>query len=167
MSNKITPVRVTFQPQDVFWINTLALRRDESKKQTGNPLTRNPSKLDETKTSFGVNVLGVMGELAAKRVHGGSIDTGIRRGGDGGVPDLKLDDGRMVEVKSTPHVKHRQPKLTLNLGEVDKAEHFCLVAVQLPDIVYVYPIIDRQELESKMKDHDYGYGNRKVYSYNS
>ena len=166
MSNKVTPVRIILTPETVAYCMTLAYGRDASKNQVGDPMTRCKTKIDKTKTSFGTNVEGIIGEVAARQHYGGKIDTSIRPEGDGHAPDLILADGRGVEIKATPYNKRYEPKINLYPHEVEFADHFCLVAVQLPDIVYVYPIIDRQELESKMKDHDYGYGNRKVYSYN-
>jgi hypothetical protein len=165
--NKVVPNRVVLKPEEVMYCMTLAYGRDVSKNQVGDPMTRCKSKIDPSKSSFGTNVEGIIGEMAARKVHGGRIDTGIRASGDGHAPDLILPDGRGVEVKATPHNKKYEPKLNLYPKEVEYAEHFCLVSVQLPDIAFVYPVIDRQELESKMKDHDYGYGLRKVYAYNS
>lgn len=160
MKNQIEPTKIVFQPEDAMWLMTLALRRDENKG------ANSKGKLDTTKTSFGVDVLGVFGEMAVAKVHGGTMDREIRRAGDGGKPDCNLRDGRRVEVKATPYVKYGKPKLTLNLDEVEKADHFCLVAVQLPDIAHVYPVLTKEEFLAHCYDDDFGHGARKVYKYN-
>jgi len=158
--------QIILSPAEVNYAMALAIGRDASKNQKGCPMTRCKSKISKKHTSFGVNLAGLIGELASRKVYGGKINTEILPEGDGHAPDLITADGRGVEVKTSLYAGSQNEMIFMPY-EVGCSEHYCLVKVTLPDIAYVYPIIDLAELESTMYDKDFGYGARKVYNYKS
>lgn len=50
-----------------------------------------------------IHLLGILGEMAIAHLLGGNLDATARPGGDDGQPDVRLPDGRGVNVKTRTH----------------------------------------------------------------
>lgn len=149
-------IPVTLSPPEAAYCFALALQRDACKANRS-------SRHSSTHSGFAVHLAGVIGEIAAKRVHGGTINTSPMPSGDGHKPDLILPDGREVEVKVSMYTG-KDLEIKFEPDEITFVKHACLVHVTLPDTARVYPIWDMQWLSPRLKRKHYPNGLRLVYS---
>jgi hypothetical protein len=150
--------RVQLTPAEVAFALAIATQRDACKKPELRDFRRS-----KTHTGFGVNFAGLIGEMCVRRIYGGKIDQTIRPAGDNHAADLRMADGKRVEVKTTLF-SGDAADLKFEPGEVDRFDYCCFVKVVLPDLGYVYPIWSSEELKPlfEMKN----YGNGEMYIFN-
>mgnify|MGYP003147048290 CR=1 FL=1 len=112
-------------------------------------------------SGFGVHVAGVVGEICASKVYGGKLDQNVYAQGDNHAPDLILEDGTGLEVKTTLH-QGENPWLVVSRNELNASTHLCLVQATLPDSGNVFPIVSKQDFMERMEVRDLGHGERFV-----
>lgn len=83
-----------FLPEEYERIRRMAVLRQRSKDAYG--------IADGKMVTNGIDahVLGLAGEFAVAELFGGALDARTRLGGDDGAPDVELDDGTTVNVKT-------------------------------------------------------------------
>lgn len=148
------PWLIVLKPPEVSFALAVAIQRDACK-----PEHLRDNRVSKKHSAFGVHFAGVVGELCARKVYGGTLNTKVLRNGDGHLPDLTLSDGQRVEVKANLF-NGRDIHLRFELDELDRVELACLVGVTLPDQGLVYPIVTRAVIVECGKSVDYGYGAR-------
>jgi len=119
-------------------------------------------KFDKGNTSYSVNLLGRLGEVAVSKVLRVPTDDSITPSGDGGY-DLETSTQR-IQVKTST-----LPQLIFNAPELFSADIAVLVHFTgdkvLPHVDGIYDVlgwIDRETFLAKHYNHDYGYGMRLV-----
>ena len=116
---------------------------------------------DKKNSSFGVNVLGHLGEVAVSRVLGTPVDYEIRTHGDAGYDTTYA--GKTVQVKTST-----LPTLIFNSARAFSADIAILVEyvgndranANLDPRFVVHGWITREEFMVHHHNHDYGYGVR-------
>jgi hypothetical protein len=121
-------------------------------------------KFDAKNTSYAVNLMGHLGEQAAARVYGGTVDTSVRTGGDDGY-DLHIGGLRYQVKTSTTR------DLIFNAPELFSADRAILVTLigdrtqpHIGSYFIVWGHISRERFMEVFRYHDYGYGKRLVCS---
>ena len=148
--------QVQLTPAEVAFCVAIATQRDACKPNRS-------SRLSKKQSGFGVHFSGVIGEVAFRKVHGGSVNQSILPNGDGHKPDFFLSDGRHVEVK-TSLFTGKDVTVKFEANELD-FEWCSLVQIAgWPDIVNVFPVWHKDEMSFSRCD--YGYGERWVWSPN-
>lgn len=119
-------------------------------------------KFDSKNTSYSVNLMGHLGERAAARVYGGSVDTTVRTAGDAGY-DLYVGGLRYQVKTSTTR------DLIFNAPELFNADRAILVTLvgdrtqpHRDSKFIVWGHISRRRFMEVFKYHNYGYGDRLV-----
>lgn len=143
---------ITLSPPEVAFATSLAIQRDACKHNRD-------SRLSGEYTGFGVHLIGVIGEMCFRKVHGGKMNLDILPEGDSHKPDIILPDGRKVEVKSRTW-RGDDVHLIFENDELDTLEYASLVQVGLPDRGTVWPVWSREFLLNKLERDNYGYGSR-------
>lgn len=120
-------------------------------------------KFDKNNTSYSVNLLGRLGEMACGKVLGLPVDDTITPSGDDG-HDLTTPLGKNIQVKTST-----LDKLIFNAGHLFVSDYAVLVQFvgdkQFPHVDGKFRIlgwIDRETFLAKHYNHDYGYGVRLV-----
>lgn len=120
-------------------------------------------KFDKNNTSYSVNLMGRLGEVAVSKVLRVPTDDSITPDGDSGF-DLTTSLGARVQVKTST-----LPQLIFNAPELFSAELAVLVHFSgdkvLPHVDGVFDVlgwVDRETFLAKHYNHDYGYGMRLV-----
>jgi hypothetical protein len=119
-------------------------------------------KFDKGNTSYSVNLLGRLGEVAVSKVLRVPTDDAITPGGDGGY-DLETPTKR-IQVKTSTLPQLIFNSLELFTADVAVLVHFTGDKV-LPHVDGVYDVmgwVDRQTFFDNYYNHDYGYGVRFV-----
>ena len=124
-------------------------------------------KFDKNNTSYSVNLLGRLGEMACARLLGLQVDDSIAPSGDNG-HDLSTPLGKNIQVKTST-----LDKLIFNAAELFKSDYAVLVQFLgdkvLPHVDSSFIIlgwIDRETFLANHYNHDYGYGIRLVMDAN-
>ena len=124
-------------------------------------------KFDKNNSSYSVNLLGQLGEVACGRVLGLQVDRTISPSGDDG-HDLRTDAGETIQVKTST-----LPQLIFNAPHLFISDIAVLVQFfgdkQLPHVDGVFQVvgwIDRKTFLARCYPHDYGYGTRLVMDAN-
>lgn len=119
-------------------------------------------KFDEKNTSYAVNLMGYLGEIAVARALNVEPDRTVRTGGDDGY-DLVYNN-KTIQVKTST-----LPSLIFNSPDLFTADIAILVQLvgdrQNPHINAQYHIlgqIRREDFEKRAYQKDYGYGTRYV-----
>lgn len=149
-------IEAVLTPPEISYALSLATQRDACKTNPG-------YRLSKVHSGFGVNFAGVLGEVLFRKVYGGKLNTQILPNGDGHAPDIIMDDGREVEVK-TSLFQGREPKMIFEKEELDCAGHCCLVQLTLPDTGKVSPIYEWSFIEPRLEKANFGYGERWVFN---
>lgn len=120
-------------------------------------------KFDKNNSSYSVNLLGRLGEVACGRILGLPLDETITPSGDGG-HDLVTPLGKNIQVKTST-----LDKLIFNAADLFVSDMAVLVQFfgdkQLPHVDGEFILkgwIDRETFLDKHYNHDYGYGIRLV-----
>lgn len=120
-------------------------------------------KFDKNNSSYSVNLMGRLGEVACARILGCQVDETISPSGDNG-HDLLTVLGKSVQVKTSTLAQ-----LIFNAPELFVSDIAVLVQFfgdkQLPHVDSYFDIkgwITREEFLAKHYLHDYGYGTRLV-----
>jgi hypothetical protein len=140
---------------EVHYAMALATQRDACKQNRD-------SRISKKHTGFAVHFAGVVGELCFRKVYGGKINTNILPDGDGHAPDILLQDGRRVEVK-TSMFSGSDVALKFEPNELGSFTHCSLVQVTLPDSGVVFPIWSWDHIKNQLEEADYGYGKRMIF----
>lgn len=146
---------IDFSAFDVVYCALVAERRNVVKEPTG---TVNLRKCN--RTDFEVHMLGAMGELAAARWLGVSVDTSVAPSGDDKITDLVVGTTR-VQVKART-VQEKPVYLFFNRREQFQADVAVLALVLGPARVQIAGWIRRQEFLEQAVSMDFGYGPRVV-----
>jgi hypothetical protein len=124
-------------------------------------------KFDKNNSSYSVNLMGRLGEIAAARILGLQTDDSIAPSGDNG-HDLTTVLGRTVQVKTST-----LPQLIFNAPELFVSDVAVLVKFtgdkQLPHVDSEFDVMGWVTRESFLANHylhDYGYGVRLVMDAN-
>jgi len=141
-------------PPEVAYALSIATERYSCKAGKG-------TRISKKHTGFAVNFAGVVGELCFRKVYGGKINTAVLPNGDNHAPDIILDDGREVEVKTS--LFGGNPVIIFEDNELDCAKHVSLVKLTLPDWGMVYPIYTWDYVKPRLTTTDFGYGKRWVF----
>jgi len=117
-------------------------------------------KFDKNNSSYAVNLMGYLGEMAAAKVLNVKTDNKIRTHGDDGF-DLKLK-GKTIQVKTST-----LPELIFNRLNLFKADVGMLVQLEgdktRPHIDATYHVLGyilKEDFLNLYKVKNYGYGNR-------
>ncbi|CAB5221848.1 hypothetical protein UFOVP359_99 [uncultured Caudovirales phage] len=154
----LNPIEVTFTKEEIDHAVSFIdkLTKDKAKNKVYD------AKFDRNNTSYSVNLMGYLGELAAAKVLGIKTDTEIRTHGDEGF-DLKLNS-KTIQVKTST-----LPELIFNRLNLFTADVGMLVQFQgdrtRPHINSVYHVIGYIKKEDFLKSYytkNYGYGDRFV-----
>ena len=120
-------------------------------------------KFDKNNSSYSVNLMGRLGEVAVAKVLGLQVDDSISPSGDDG-HDLKTVLGRSIQVKTST-----LPQLIFNASYLFISDYAVLVRFigdkQLPHVDSKFEImgwVEREIFLAKHFNHDYGYGVRLV-----
>jgi hypothetical protein len=154
----LSPVQVTFTEKEiehaVAFINKLT--KDKNKNNVYD------AKFDKNNTSYSVNLMGYLGEMAAAKVLGVETDSEIRTHGDEGF-DLKLNK-KTIQVKTST-----LPELIFNRLDLFSADLGVLVQLEgdrvNPHVDAIYHVIGYISKEDFMESYsikNYGYGDRFV-----
>lgn len=111
-------------------------------------------------SAYGSHFIGVIAELAARKIYGGKIDQRLLPEGDGHQPDLlRRKDGQALEIKA---VTFNGPEVMLKLNpeEVFQEMLYVLVQVSLPDICRILPPISGKMIAAIGKTRNFGHGDR-------
>jgi hypothetical protein len=124
-------------------------------------------KFDKNNSSYSVNLMGRLGEMACARILGLHTDDSISPSGDDG-HDLKTQLGKTIQVKTST-----LDRLIFNAPELFVSDIAVLVQFfgdkQLPHVdskFHVIGWIDRETFLANHYKHDYGYGIRLVMDAN-
>jgi hypothetical protein len=117
-------------------------------------------KFDRNNSSYSVNLMGYLGEMAAAKVLKVKTDNKIRTHGDEGF-DLKLN-GKTIQVKTST-----LPELIFNRLNLFKADIGLLVQLEgdktrphLNAVYHVIGYITKDDFINSYKKKNYGYGDR-------
>ena len=154
----LTPVEVTFTQKEIdhaiSFINKLTKDKNENKVYD--------AKFDKNNTSYSVNLMGYLGEMAAAKVLNIETDSKIRTHGDEGF-DLKLNN-ETIQVKTST-----LPELIFNRLNLFTADIGILVQLEgdrvNPHINSIYHVIGYIKKEDFIRSYsikNYGYGDRFV-----
>lgn len=120
-------------------------------------------KFDKNNSSYSVNLMGRLGEIACAKTLGLQVDNSIVPSGDDG-HDLKSALGKSIQVKTST-----LPQLIFNAPELFVSDYAVLVRFigdkQLPHVDSKFEImgwIEREIFLANYFNHDYGYGIRLV-----
>lgn len=120
-------------------------------------------KFDKNNTSYSVNLLGRLGEMACARYLGLQVDDSIAPSGDSG-HDLSTPLGKNIQVKTST-----LDKLIFNAANLFVSDYAVLVQFLgdkvLPHVDSSFLLlgwIDRETFLANHYNHDYGYGVRLV-----
>jgi hypothetical protein len=124
-------------------------------------------KFDAKNTSWAVNLMGYLGELAAAKVYKTTTDNRVLTGGDAG-HDLVVDD-KTYQVKTTV-----TKELIFNSKELFSADYAILVTLigdrtqpHIDSRFIVWGDISREDFLKVCKEKNYGYGERFVCDVNA
>ncbi len=119
-------------------------------------------KFDKNNTSYAVNLMGYLGEVAVAKMLEVPTDTTVRTAGDDGY-DLVFE-GKTIQVKTSV-----LPSLIFNDVELFTADYAILVQLigdrQNPHVdseFHIHGWITREEFKNTCYRKDYGYGERFV-----
>ena len=124
-------------------------------------------KFDKNNSSYSVNLMGQLGEMACGRGLGLQVDRTITPSGDNG-HDLVTKLGKNIQVKTST-----LPQLIFNAAELFVSDIAVLVQFygdkQLPHVDSEFDLVGWVTRESFLANHylhDYGYGTRLVMDAN-
>lgn len=124
-------------------------------------------KFDKNNSSYSVNLMGRLGEVAASRLLGIPTDDSVTPSGDNG-HDLISVLGKSIQVKTST-----LPQLIFNAPELFVSDVAVLVKFfgdkQLPHVDSLFDVIGWVTRENFLANHylhDYGYGTRLVMDAN-
>jgi len=124
-------------------------------------------KFDKNNSSYSVNLMGRLGEMAAAQILGLQVDNSITPSGDDG-HDLKTILGRTLQVKTST-----LPQLIFNAADLFVSDIAILVKFsgdkQLPHVDSEFDVmgwVTREVFLANHYLHDYGYGTRLVMDAN-
>ena len=124
-------------------------------------------KFDKNNSSYSVNLMGQLGEMACGKGLGLQVDRSISPSGDNG-HDLSTPLGKNIQVKTST-----LPQLIFNAPELFISDVAVLVKFsgdkQLPHVDSLFDVIGWTTRENFLANHylhDYGYGTRLVMDAN-
>lgn len=142
-----------------------ALRHVHRVRQNKKEFNVTDKKFDKNNSSYSVNLMGRLGEVACAKGLGLSVDESINPGGDDG-HDLHTPLGKSIQVKTSTI-----PTLIFNHETNFISDYAILVVLegdkQLPHVDSAFHIIgitDRKYFFDNFTYHDYGYGQRLILS---
>jgi len=145
-----------FHVSDLDKIEAIAKRRNDSKVTRG----IKSKKFDPKKNEFQAHFEGMKAEYAVSFILDGDLDETIRLGGDKGRGDIRLKDGRMVEVK---YRCQRGWDFALSSSRIDDFQSNIGVLVW-PSLKEFYleivSWISKEKFLQRMNIRDYQYGPR-------
>lgn len=148
-------MRVSFTPREYRLAVDAAIAVSENKSElneSGEVLNR---RLDQTRSDFEVNLIGMLGEVAVCTALGVPFEMTVKRFGDGG-SDLNVN-GYSLQVKTRS--KH-YAKCYLIVKDLEKtdADVFVSCALDGPATVEILGAISRDKFLREAVDMDFGYG---------